>query len=614
MKRNLIKLFPIVLFVLIPIIGISQWIKPNLDDLPIKINYVTLRPAKWEEKVVVEEINERRNIGGLVLVYFTNTSDEPVRIRDWYVNLRSNGNLRLFGDVVWDRLHTKELQPGETTVQEICGISEDFQIGKKADFAFTGSHWQPIAYHPGIFEKEKLRVSSITMDSTLSNICLHIKSFVPSETTIKSVTFEGKRNAEVNFSAQKIEKNGHVIVQLKVEKPFSPGDLALVKIETEIDEKEEVIYSHRNAYADYFANGTWGIKENQYDDAQKHHLNTMVRGQSSKSTDKFFSEDYKSTGFKAMLHTGIYPEVDLIKDLEDHPAVDLWYLHDEPDWSYPPLLMHTSNEITKKYSVKKPTLITLCRNVKFPEFAFIPDIPSHNHYCVAAPTTSKWPYRYGTHLEETGYYTADLKYASEPKPIWVWTQGVNLWSKRPKMPLPTPDELGAQLYYNLGRGAKGNLWFVFDEEAGRGYPETKEALRNYSRVIKLLEKDLLLSDPWDGDIVAPAEVDVATLITPNKILVFVSNTDYQIKDDGYKWNNVQNIKVGITLPNWFNAVKGFEIDPYTGIKLANWKVREKSLEISLAELQMGSVFVFSKEKNDYQSFEQHFTTLLNSEK
>lgn len=29
-----------------------------------------------------------------------------------------------------------------------------------------------------------------------------------------------------------------------------------------------------------------------------------------------------------------------------------------------------------------------------------------------------------TRLEETAYYTRDLKYAAEPKLIWVWTQGI----------------------------------------------------------------------------------------------------------------------------------------------------------------------------------------------
>ena len=45
----------------------------------------------------------------------------------------------------------------------------------------------------------------------------------------------------------------------------------------------------------------------------------MVRG--GESSDPFFSADYLSTGLKAMPHTGIYPDVEMIRDLEDHQAV-----------------------------------------------------------------------------------------------------------------------------------------------------------------------------------------------------------------------------------------------------------------------------------------------------
>jgi hypothetical protein len=300
----------------------------------------------------------------------------------------------------------------------------------------------------------------------------------------------------------------------------------------------------------------------------------------------------------------------MLRNLEDHPAVACWYIHDEPDWLYTPQLVLTSHVMTKKYSHKKPTLITLCRNVKFFEYAFIPDIPCHDHYSVTAPSSSKWPYSYGTRLEETGYYTADLKYASEPKPMWVWSQGVHLWDERPKMPLPSPDELGAQLYFNLGRGAKGNLWFTFMQEAGEKYPATKSALQHYSRVVRLLELDLLRSDPWHGTVQTNATIDVACLLTPDKAIYFITNTDYMIHDSAYQWKTQNKVKLKVSLPPWFQASDGFEIHPIKGILPVSWSNKHPYIDLELEALSMGSVIVVAKDKQTKASYEEKFKSLL----
>lgn len=591
---------------------IAQEELPNLENLPIKVQYMALRPALWEEKTLIEEVNEKRNLGGLVFVYYTNVSDKPVGMREWYLNMRESGYYRLAGDVAWDRRYTDALQPGETNVLEICGTSAHFQIGKKADFGIEGDNWEIVCGQPGVFEAEKLRVTSIIMDKTLSNITIHIRSFIPEESIIKSVSFEGKKTKKLTLTSNKIEANGHAIARIELEQPFTPGALVLVKIETEINGNPQPIYSHRNAYADYFPNGTWGIEENQINDARSHHLNTLVKG--ANTSDRFFTDDYKILGVKAMTHSGIYPDVDQLRGLANHPANACWYLTDEPDWLIPPQYMMASNIITKIYASQKPTMITLCRNVKFFEYAFIPDIPCHDHYTVACGSTSKWPFTYGTYLEETGYYTADLKYASEPKPIWVWTQGLTHWDRRPKRPMITPDELGAQLYFNLSRGAKGNLWFTFDDAEGKKYPESKKAIQDYGRVIHLLENDILNSDPYHGKVAAPEKVDVASLITQDKLIVFVTNTNYQINDSAYVWTNAKNVKIHIQLPDWFNAHEGFEIVPDTGIKTAVWKLNNKSLELSLNELKMGRVFVFSFTKDARKKFENRYSEILVVEK
>ena len=66
-----IFLFVISLFVLIGE-SIGQEPQSRPEEFPIKVQYVSLRPARWEEKALIEEINEKRNLGGLVLVYYKN--------------------------------------------------------------------------------------------------------------------------------------------------------------------------------------------------------------------------------------------------------------------------------------------------------------------------------------------------------------------------------------------------------------------------------------------------------------------------------------------------------------------------------------------------------------
>jgi hypothetical protein len=181
------------------------------------------------------------------------------------------------------------------------------------------------------------------------------------------------------------------------------------------------------------------------------------------------------------------------------------------------------------------------------------------------------------------------------------------------MPLPTPDELGAQLYFNLGRGAKGNLWFTFLEEAGMRYPATKKALQQYGRIVRLLEHDLLLSDPWHGKVSAPAGIDVAGLITPDKLLVFVVNTNYRISDSAYQWTSARQVQVDISVPAWFSATDAFGIDPASGIVPVSWKRENRSITVTMDALAMGKVLVFSTDRDTRKSFTQRFGQLLRVE-
>jgi hypothetical protein len=287
-------------------------------------------------------------------------------------------------------------------------------------------------------------------------------------------------------------------------------------------------------------------------------------------------------------------------------------IQDEPDWNKTSQMIFTSAEMTHKYNSTKPSMITFCRNVKFCEYAFIVDIPCHDHYSVTAPSTSTWPERYGTRLEETAYYTRDLKYASYPKPIWVWSQGIFNWDERPKRPVPTPDELAAQLMLNLGRGAKGILWFTFKKSVGEKYPDLRKAIQGWGRVMELLRDDWLGSEPINADVQAPENIDVAVLTGWDKLIVIVFNQDYEIHDQAYPWKAASNLSISFNAPSWIKPNALLEISP-DGISNHQFITNNNRLTIPIDNLHVTRTFVFVNKPTAQQDLRQKFTEIVKSE-
>jgi hypothetical protein len=287
-------------------------------------------------------------------------------------------------------------------------------------------------------------------------------------------------------------------------------------------------------------------------------------------------------------------------------------IQDEPDWNKTSQMIFTSVETTHKYNSTRPSMITFCRNVKFCEYAFIVDIPCHDHYSVTAPSSSTWPKRYGTRLEETAYYTRDLKYASYPKPVWVWSQGIFTWNERPKRPVPTPDELAAQLMLNLGRGAKGILWFTFKKHVGEKYPDLRKAIQGWGRIMELLRDEWLGTEPISANVEAPDKIDVAVLAGWDKLIVIVFNQDYEIHDEAYPWKPASNLSISLKAPAWIRPGALLEVSP-EGIADHEFKNNNGRLTIPIDRLHVTKVFIFVNESEAPQSLRKKFGEIVKSE-
>jgi len=585
--------------------------RPRIRNPKLSIEHVHYRPVRYETEKVTEPQNERPNRGGLVFVYVKNTSDEEVRLRSWYLNRKGDSHYRLGGFLAWDRLGRDRLLPGNMTVLEISGVSEDFSAGAPFEFAFIGGNWRPVGGIRTTLNADVVHVTFIRILPGMREIEVHIRNEGRTPVQVNSLEVIGSQADSVAWTTQRLAGPGHAIGRLRLREALEAGRLLVVKLDVTEDGKTRSLYAHRNAFADRFPIGTWGARPEMYAMTRRHHIDTIVQG--GRSDDPFYSQEAQRYGFHTMVHTGVLPRVDVLRDLGGHEAVDCWMIHDEPDWHYTPQKMLAAAEMTRHYNATKPTFITLCRNVKFFEYAFLPDIACQDHYSVTAPSSSRWPVRYGTRLEETAYYTRDLKYAAEPKPIWVWTQGIANWSERPKRPVPTVNELTAQLLLNLGRGAKGILWFTFNQSVGERYPELRTAIQGWGRVMELIRSDLLGSEPVEAAVRAPEKVDVAVLAGWDKLFVFVFNQDYEIHDEAYPWTKQEDITISLRCPAWIGPQTVLELTP-DAVRQHRFETSDERLALELDALDVARLFVVANDPNAGREYREKLARIVEREK
>jgi len=577
---------------------------------PLRFDYVGYRAARWEQEKVMEPQNERPNRGGLANVYFTNVSEKPVSLRFWRLNGEDASYYRLGGFIAWDRLLKGTIAPGEMTVLEIDGISEDFAPGKPFRFGYVGHDWRSKGTVRSVLKEDTAEISYIRVLPGMKEVEIHVRHTGEETIGLESVEIVGVETKNERWRTRKLAGPSHAIARLETESPITPSQLLIVKLTVKSGDRTREVYAHRRAFEDWFPIGTWSSEPDKLTILRHHHIETIIKG--GRADDPFYSKDAERYGLRTIVPVGVTPDVDTIRSLGAHPVVACWMLTDEPDWSDTPTAILMSDTITRQYNSTKPTFVTLCRNVKFFEYASIVDIPCMDHYSVTAPSSSRWPKPYGTRLEETAYYTRDLKAASEPKPIWIWSQGIASWEERPKRPVPTPDEFAAQLILNLGRGAKGILWFNFELDMGEKYPDTRDAIRNWGRVLRVMRDDLIGSEPVDAKVQAPSKVDVAPLVAWDKLILAVTNLDYEISDTAYPWRAAKNVNMSVDLPEWIHPEMALVVAP-EGIKPLPVRVSSGRVEVPIGDLKVCQLVVLCNDANDLRRYEERYQQALADE-
>jgi hypothetical protein len=576
----------------------------------LTIDYLDYRPARYEREKVFEPQDEQPNKGGLIRLYCTNVSDKPVNLSFWRLNGQDESYWKLSPGLAWSRQLGGLLAPNESGVLELDGTSEDFSAGKKFEFVWIErGGFIPVGMTKSTLQEDAVQISFIGVRPGLSEIVVHVRYTGSEPLELVDVECLGKKSLSVEWRENKLAGPGHAIARIRLESPVRQMEVLYVRVSVQKENDRRWVWGHRRAHADQFMIGTWGIGPDSYADLKSHHISMGMAG--GKRDDDFFGRDADRYDFHGMIG-GKYHDFESLRSIGDHPRAAVLYLADEPDWTTPPGRILHDDEIARFFNPFKPTLVTLCRNVQFFEFAPIVDIACQDHYSVSAPTSSKWPTMYGTRLEETGVYTRDLKRAAEPKPIWVWSQGLFDWDERPKHPLPTADELAFQLWQNVGNGAKGILWFTFRKNVGDKYPATREEIRRCGRLMRLMGDDLVQADTLSLSAELPDKIEMLPLVSMNRLYLILCNGNYRIHPEAYQWTTADDATLKVSLPAWLSVGSVADLTP-DGVKPVAFKKDGSSLEVELGTIRAWRILAVDPKASYPAAAQQRLEEIIKEE-
>ncbi len=326
------------------------------------------------------------------------------------------------------------------------------------------------------------------------------------------------------------------------------------------------------------------------------------------------------------------------------PPVIGWDACEEPDWEKPGYTYPATARVAARVtSIRRavgyhPITGTLCRSRMFYAFAPILDVPIMDAYRVGAPSADSPPLYWGNFLESVVDYTRDLKRNGEPSPSWVWAQGVHDWWERawangkPGRPSPSPEETRAQLYMQLGEGAKGVLWFRYikpevmeqaylrDLEKNRGmlqrmglnvtaddmraifpqwrawWAETWQAMQTMNTEMRILRPVISRGEQINAPRVLaaskPGRLYLGSIASDRAMITYVVNLDYQFNSTGYVFTPQRSVRLAIDLPGWaqgWNSAWLLQGDKWTPLKLQ--ASSPSTRDVALNELKDGAIVV-----------------------
>lgn len=326
------------------------------------------------------------------------------------------------------------------------------------------------------------------------------------------------------------------------------------------------------------------------------------------------------------------------------PPVIGWDACEEPDWEKPDYTYPATAQVAARVTAIRraagyhPITGTLCRSRLFYAFAPILDVPIMDAYRVGAPSADTPPFYWGNFLESVVDYTRDLKRNGEPSPSWVWAQGVHDWWERawangkPGRPSPSPEETRAQLYMQLGEGAKGVLWFryikpeVMEQAYLRNleknqrmlqrmglnltaddvraifpqwrawWAETWQAMQDMNTEMRILRPVISRAEQVRSPRVLtapkPHRLYTGSVASDRALIAYIVNLDYEFDPTGYVFTPQRNVRLAIELPVWADGwTSAWLLQGGTWTPLAMQTLNATTRQVTLRSLKDGAIVV-----------------------
>ncbi|MCS6918481.1 MAG: hypothetical protein NZM28_01780 [Fimbriimonadales bacterium] len=369
------------------------------------------------------------------------------------------------------------------------------------------------------------------------------------------------------------------------------------------------------------------------------------RAELSDTERRAFAEICPRESLYALPHCGFpRPATEFIERNRQNKHIIAYMIKDEPDWSEParfdnwhiPALCERVAKVFRDREGLPPVYLNLARSRRFGEFAEIPDIACYDAYRVGAPMADETPpNEWAGLLELAATYTEDLRYNCEPLPFWVWAQGAHMWDERVWIngalgrSCPTPEEIRVQLWLQLSRGAKGVLWFIgFNEDEFRRYymqardipalrnlPESerallveqlvqhgREAFEEQARLNRFLQpiRAELLGMDWRPHGVRvlgasnPRKLDAALTVGERMAAIWLTNYDYEVHPQGYRFREQRGIVLEARLPRWLRPKTATLLTPdgqAQPLTLERVGAHAARLQVEALPLQVGVIWV-----------------------
>ncbi len=148
----------------------------------------------------------------------------------------------------------------------------------------------------------------------------------------------------------------------------------------------------------------------------------------------------------------------------------------------------------------------------------------------------------------------------------------------------------------------------------KAYPETRESMRGWNRVMTVLREELLASEPWwSSSPKAPENIDVAPLVGWDTLILCITNLDYKIDPKAYPFNVRKDVEVSVALPDWLAPSSALAVTG-RGVEAVRMNIEARRATVVIPSLLDAMIVVLSNDGAAQILYDKRFKDLQSKEK